>query len=749
MNSADFHYDVPKFATLIFLILPILALFWSLYVYRKNALQRFSSKENLEKLLIPRSNNLYKIIAFSMIWILIILALMQPKGNGYYPDSLKSQAENRKLKAHDLIFMVDASASMAIQDDPLGKSRLDLAKEIADEVMSGLKGESASLYAFTSTATKISPQTLDLFFVRMMLRGISINEGGIAGTDFFASLQKIKEKHFKPSTTKLTTLVILSDGGDTLLDSLAGNDRNSRINQIVSLIDNPKTLNLHVFTIGIGKTTPQIIPEVQYQGKPVYSKLERELLKLISDKGEGAYFDTNQLSPLEISKQIFEYLSQGNPYLKTEKTNPKESLIYLQYFQIPLAIALIFLSFYILFPNISILSLFLCCFIVPLNADEEMLRKAENYVQASDYVQAQNIYQNMLKDKNLQNFEKAVVKYNKATVYLFQDELKEAIEIYESIQLKGSPPPFLTRRIYTNLALAKLNLSLNDSTKEKNDLEKKVYLLKSAQDALEKAKKAECENQALKGRKDCLIPHDLIELEMLIENELKSLSTLVNVDELYEKSRTNINGQSLETLRKKIETMESDALNIKPKSLKELNTIISKAIESESQALMITRVLSRLENPSIDALELLNTTQQKTINIADHYLDSLITLQQHSFKNFGKCQKKPWNEIVPLYNKGYEAAHIALKKIWENLEQASLKQEEAIKFWKEILKVSDKDQSEKEPDKADQKNSDADQTKSNQEKSERALQLLQEMQMSGNQQNNVPIQLKKQVDKPW
>jgi len=749
MNSADFYYADPKFVTFIFLIFPILSLFWALFVYRKKALERFSSKENLAKLLIARSNNLYKVIAFSLVWILIVLALMQPKGDGYYPDSLKNQAETTKLKAHDLIFMVDASASMAIQDDPLGKTRLDLAKEIADEIMSDLKGESASLYAFTSTATKISPQTLDLFFVRMMLRGISINEGGLAGTDFLASLQKIKEKHFKTSTTKLTTLIILSDGQDTELETLTGESQTLRLNQIVNLIDDPKKLNLRVFTIGIGKATEQIIPEVQYQGKPVYSKLTVKLLKQLSEKAEGSYFDTNQLSPLEISKQLFEKLSQDNAFLKTEKKDPKESLIYRQYFQIPLAIALILLSFYILFPNISILSLFFCCFMIPLSANEVDLKKAENYVQASDYAQAQNIYQNMLKDKNLPNFEKAIVKYNQATLYLFQNELKEAIELYESIPLKGSPPPFLKRRIFTNLALAKLNSSLKESTDDKNDLEKKVYLLKSAQDVLKKAKKAECENQALKGRAECLKPNDLIELEMLIENELKSLSKLVNVDELYNSSLKNINGESLETLRKKIDTLESEALNSKPKDLKELNALLLKAIEAEQQALMITRVLSRVEDPSTNAMELLNLTQQKTINIADHYLESLNNLTQQSFEIFGKCQKKPWNEIVPLYNKGYEAAIIALSLIFDHLEQASLKQEETIKFWKEILKVSNKDQSENETDKSEENKTDVDRAKSNQEKSERALQLLQEMQMSDKQQNNVPVQFKNQVDKPW
>lgn len=737
----DFHFDKPEMIYLIFILFFILALFWSLFVTRQKTLHLFSSKENLKKLLIPRKNNLIKVLIFCLAWIAIIFALMQPKGNGHYPNSTKNEIENQpkaKLKAHDMIFMVDASASMAIKDTVSGKSRLDLATEIADEIMSGLQGESASLYAFTSNVTKLSPQTLDLFFVRMMLRGISINEGGLTGTDFLNSLSTVEDKHFKPSTNKLTTLIILSDGGDTLLETLNGEQRFLRINQILKTLGDPSKLNLRVFTIGIGNSTESLIPNVESAGKPVYSKLESGLLKALSEKGRGNYYEANQISPLAISKQIFEKLKQDDPYLQDAKVDPKENLIYSNYFQIPLAIGLVLLSFYLLFPNVSIkhiLTLF-CCLAFPLNASDEDLRLAQNYVQVDEYAKAINLYQNLLKE-NLGNYEKAVVLYDMGTTYLLQKDYTKAIDLFESIPLKGSPPPLLTRNIYTNLSLAKFNLSLRELTEDNDQIEKKVYLLKSSEAAFLMAKKAECELQKIKGKIKCIIPKDLVQLETLIGNALKSLSEKVDIDKLFSDSSATINGQSLRVLREKFSKLEADALQMEPKNLKEL---LQMAIDAEQETLNITRRLSRLNNPAQELINLAKFAQHTTNRIAEHYSDSIQQLQEQSYK-MGECQKKPWNEIIPLYNKGYEAALGSLQLMSGNLDAASLKQEEAIKYWKQILSS---DQQKKESD--DKQKS---QTQPESVKNESALQILQEMRMSDKQQNKVPTPIKSQESRPW
>jgi|GEM_PF-2113521 len=762
MIPQDLFYGFPAAAYLLLFLTLIILLFWGLYHAREKALNSFLSKDNLKLLLNPRPKSLYltKAIIFCFVWLLATFALMEPKGNGHYLKGEKVKQEKglnslKKLKAHDLIFLIDASASMSINDSPSQKTRLEFAKEIVDEIASELKGENASLYAFTSVATKMSPPTPDLFFVRMMLRQISINEGAVPGTDIYISLKKIGERYFKPSKLKLTTLIMLSDGGDTKLTSTTGENRENALNQILGLISNPESLNLRVFTIGMGSSTDEIIPDVQYQGKPVYSKLESEVLKRLSEKGRGSYYEANNQTPFNIAKDLFKQMSQDDAYLKddlNDKPAPKELLIYQLFYQIPLALSLILLSLYIIFPNVSIFSKFktlsfvICCLNLPiLNASQDLLKNAKYFFEAGDYGRSEALYAEMLQ-QNLNNFEKAVVMYNQGTALLKNEDLQKSVEVFELIGISGNPPPFLIRRIKTNLSLAKYKKALlllpSDS---QNILEKAAYLLKSSQSEAHAAKKAACELQKIEGRQECNLPQDLKELLFAIDGQLKELSKKIDLEQLFSTSDEQLKNE-LQQFSNKISKNYNEAIKLKSTNLKELNIILEKAIEMEHETLLMTRKLSHLNDFEVEAFDTIKDAQNQTIKVADHYLKAVYALQLHLFET-SQYQKKPWNEILPLYNKGYQAAIEAYNLISENLSQhledASFKQEETIKYWKEILRKSE-DESLKTNE---TKLSNSDESKQN--NNEKALELLQEMQNADRQPAQSIKTLKQEVEKPW
>lgn len=757
MIPQDLWYDFPFAAYLLPFVFLILILFWWLFLYRRKNLLAFSSEENLNLLLIPRSKFLYflKVFLFSSVWLLSTFALMQPQGNGYYPQAKDVKKEDlgmeSKLKSHDVIFLIDASASMSINDSRSQKTRLALSKEIADEIASGLTGESAALYAFTSIATKMSPSTPDLFFVRMMLRQISINEGGVPGTDFLQSLKMVSEKYFKPSTTKLTTLIILSDGGDTRLETLSGIEKSKAMDQILNLLGDTKSLNLRVFTIGMGSLKEEIIQGVQFQEKPVYSKRQDELLKLLSEKGRGAYYEANLETPIEIAKNIFKRMAEDDPFLKDSKNvgSRKELLVYQLFYQVPLGLALLLISLYIVFPDISILSIFrlssilFCCFHLHLlNGDEGFnLKRAQMFFEAGNLSKAESLYNEMLK-KNLEPFEKAVVMYNQGTTLLNQNELQKAVEVLDTISLSGNPPPFLTRRIKTNLALAKFRqavILLSSGQDDQNILEKAAYLLKTSETDIKAAIKAECELQEIEGRATCSIPSDLNELSLAIHGHLEKLSKLINLENLGDPQ----NAASLQHFRKKITEIYDEALKIKPLNIKQLNMILEKAIEAQHETLMMTRNLNHLGDVKEESRDALKFAETQVLKIADLYLSETYALQHHLYETTGLA-KKPWNEILPLYNKGYQAANEALDLISEKLEKASLNQEDAIKYWKEALRKSSDDQSkeENEPKKVSQ-------AEEKQSKSEKALQTLQEMENGDQKQKRSTKTNQQEVERPW
>jgi len=353
MIPQDLNYLFPNGAYLLFAVPFLFLAFLTLFHYRKAIIARFFKGRDQNELVIPRSSFYYwaKVIAFCLAWIFATFALMQPRGNGHYPESYHKKSEKSVLqrKAHDFIFLIDASASMAIEDSREKKSRLSSAKDIADEIASHLNGESASLFAFTSETTKLSPPTQDYFFVRMMMRQMQINEGDVPGTDFVTALTKMSADFFSQEGPKLKTLVLLSDGGDTYLETLQGDIRQQQIDNVANLIGNAEKENLRVFTVGVGSAEGGDVPNVTFAGSAVHSALEPELLQKMSAVGRGNYYSAADYSAIEIANDIARRVAVDNPYLDADaeanRQSAAQALIYDLYFQIPLGLALLCLAF--------------------------------------------------------------------------------------------------------------------------------------------------------------------------------------------------------------------------------------------------------------------------------------------------------------------------------------------------------------------------------------------------------------------
>lgn len=745
MIPQDFFFKFPDALYLIFFLPIILFLYFLLFVYRKKSLQIFASKINFSKIVILRSPFIYwlKVIFLSMSFFFALIALMQPEGNGNYVGENKEPFTLKK-KAHDLIFLVDVSDSMLIASKTSKKTHLDLAKEIADEILSGLTGESAALYAFTSIPTKLSPSTLDRFFLRMSLRQMSINEGGIPGTDFSTTLEEISQIEFK-DPNKLKTLIILSDGGDTSLEGLSEDTRKSYLAQIASKIPDPKKFNVRTFTIGIGSSEQEEIKGLEYLGKPVYVKLESDLLKLLSEKGDGNYYNSNYLTPLEIAKKFLQEMTPENPYIEeNEKSDPKELIVYQLYFQIPLFISLFFLSLYLFLPNTLLfikntLPLFII-FCIPLDASklDDELRVAKNFFQAQDENAALTAYQKILNQK-LTSFEKAIVSYNLGTFFLENNHLDEAIEQLSSIHLTKKAPPFLTYRTYNNLSIAKFRKALEILTKkDEASLEKAIYFLKLSKKEIKKTQSALCDYQKQQGYLRCKNEPKLIKLEEAVAYHLnETIKT-------YGKPLEDPN--SLQLFIKRIEDLEQKAKKSDPQEMQELQSILSIAIEMEYNVLLQTRFFNETDNNESDSLKVLILAQNKTLQVADHYLKKSFIIQEKNYKKEG-CQKKPWNEILPMYHKGYESAFEALQLMPVNKEMSIIKQEEAIKYWRFALKKIDSSQ--EKPKKEENQQPLTNNQEILKDKSQKALQLLQEMQTHDKKQKAYQQQFKKEVERPW
>lgn len=364
MNFLNITFDLPYAALATIAIILIIALSWILQQYRFKKISAFATPEMLSQLLIPRSDFLYwmKALAICLIWLLATIALMQPKGlSPLNEKSSKNETTAQtnpqiQRKSHLVIFLIDASASMNVTDSRDGKSRFDYAKEIADEVLRQLKGESVALYAFTSELSQLSPPTPDYFFVRLMLRQLQINEGGSTGTDLGMALTQLNQFYFIEPTPDQKTLILLSDGGDNHLENLQGEKRIGEIDHLVNIITPNIESPLRILTIGLGTKKGKDIPGISENGHPILSSLQEDLLKKLSRKSNGRYYEANNQSSLELADKIGSIIERDSiPVTKSQNTlglsqRPIE-LIYDLYYQFPLGFALLLLAFVIFLPD--------------------------------------------------------------------------------------------------------------------------------------------------------------------------------------------------------------------------------------------------------------------------------------------------------------------------------------------------------------------------------------------------------------
>ncbi len=329
----DFQFAKPQLAVLFLGAAAIVILYWILWRSRHKVLDVFGSSYLLHEAALPRSAMFQrmKVGFLCTSWVFAVFALMGPEGNAHYVSQ-----KAYKMGAGEIVFLVDVSDSMSVNDTRTGISRLGNAKQIIENMIPEIRGRNASLFAFTSDLIPLAPGTIDTLFIRLMLDRLKINEGGLPGTDFVKSLSQLKDQLESQRAQKAKTVILLSDGGDTLWESLGGAEKEERKKKIAHAA---KELNASVITVGMGSEEPVRISGLQYEGKPVMTRLQPELLRKI-----GKYYNANRAASLTLAKN-----------LASEEVSEKEvslqKVVYDLYFQIPLFLSILFFAAALLIPE--------------------------------------------------------------------------------------------------------------------------------------------------------------------------------------------------------------------------------------------------------------------------------------------------------------------------------------------------------------------------------------------------------------
>lgn len=333
---SNLFFVFPQAVYLLLFIVLAAAFYYFLVQDRNNKTDRFAAHALKRGMILPRNQKQewMKWLVFVAAWSLAVIALMQPAS---YGQSVRSDYTLSTKPAKNFIIMLDASASMLVQDSADGNSRFKYGKEIAEELLSRLKGHNIALYAFTSEVIPLAPLTADYLYLHLVMDKVNINPEGIPGTDFATTLNQLN-KDYQTLPIDHPILILLSDGEDTQIESLQGQEKAQAIQKILNELK-----GWQVNTIGLGSTTPRPIPNLIFENKPVESLLREDLLKQMSQVTSGTYYEANRYMPLKLADEIVARLNRHEELSSTRSVMTISDFSYVSYFQIPLMLSIILL----------------------------------------------------------------------------------------------------------------------------------------------------------------------------------------------------------------------------------------------------------------------------------------------------------------------------------------------------------------------------------------------------------------------
>ena len=239
------------------------------------------------------------------------------------------------------VIAVDVSASMRAQD--VKPDRLDSAKTMLRMLVSNLKDQRLGIIAFTSQAFIQCPITTDEDALRYFITALRPDMLPVPGTSLAAPVKLAAHMLAKYPGHK--ALILLTDGEDHIPEELAAAKNIALKN------------GLRLIAVGIGTKEGSLIPDkwdqngtvLEYkkdkQGNTVVSKLdEKSLLELAQATG-GTYIAYTTPSQVEAK------IAQSLRGLDRSTANTSKHAAYKTHYQLPLVLALLCLTGYLLYPR--------------------------------------------------------------------------------------------------------------------------------------------------------------------------------------------------------------------------------------------------------------------------------------------------------------------------------------------------------------------------------------------------------------
>lgn len=292
-----------EYLFLLFLLIPYLI--WYL-MYRKKSEPTMRISDAFAFRYAPKSwkvRLMPALLALRMITIImIVIVLARPQTQNSW--------KNKSVEGIDIMLAMDVSTSMLAED--LKPNRLEAAKQVAAEFISGRPDDNIGLSIFAGEAFTQCPMTTDHRSLLSLLQNVRtdiaqrglIEDGTAIGMGLANSVSRLKN-----SKAKSKVVILLTDGSNNRGD----------ISPMTSA-EIAKSIGIRVYTVGVGtnKVAPYPMPVaggVQYVNIPV--EIDNETLRSIAKATDGDFYRATNTKELH---QIYKEIDQ----LEKSKLNVKQ-----------------------------------------------------------------------------------------------------------------------------------------------------------------------------------------------------------------------------------------------------------------------------------------------------------------------------------------------------------------------------------------------------------------------------------------
>ncbi len=223
-------------------------------------------------------------------FVLIVCAMARPQTHTSW--------DNKTVEGIDIMLAMDVSTSMLAED--LKPNRIEAAKDVATEFISGRPNDNIGLTIFAGEAFTQCPMTTDHASLLRLLqdtrtdiaaRGL-IDDGTAVGMGLANAVSRLKD-----SKAKSKVVILLTDGSNNMGDISP-----------MTAAEIAKSFGIRVYTIGVGtnKVAPYPMPVaggVQYVNIPV--EIDTQTLRDIAQTTDGNFYRaTNNAELKKIYKDI-------------------------------------------------------------------------------------------------------------------------------------------------------------------------------------------------------------------------------------------------------------------------------------------------------------------------------------------------------------------------------------------------------------------------------------------------------------